>query len=527
MPPSAPKKYGSVVVDSGFIIKKTGLSHLAPSGSRFIAPPEVLEEIRDSAAREHLANLPFEIEAMAPSNEAMVKVAAFARLTGDYRSLSVVDLKVLALAYEHEVAGCGDAHLREKPPEKKKKKRRRKKKKKGGDGQAICEGLKEHEPEAMDEDDGAGGEGLREIEADMIELVEEEEDDVVPEPALVGPKTWASLVHPQTAGSNPASMLAPAPAPVWATPRPINRGEGSGQFDDASESDDASDDETYANSDCDISDEECDIYVLDEEEVEERKKKGGSFVAPVVVREEMDVEEEVSEEQVTNEVTTFQAVTSNNSPSSQLKLDFPALGAAATVEYDGSDDEDTEVNDKTEEEEVSPLKPKAVTKDGRLFNSFRGYGDLVSSAPVVIKEATRPQVLVSPMKEKKDEEVGASRIIGGAINHTAQSAQVEDDGEGWLGTDEVSRGKAAFGLNSGAGSSSQASSDGSSGPNPSARCACATTDFAMQNVLLQLGLPLLSVDGVAITRTKSWVTRCSACFAVYGGGTGGTKVNTL
>ena len=40
---------------------------------------------------------------------------------------------------------------------------------------------------------------------------------------------------------------------------------------------DYSDDDTYAGSDCDISDEECDIYVLDEEEVEERKRMGGKL----------------------------------------------------------------------------------------------------------------------------------------------------------------------------------------------------------------------------------------------------------
>lgn len=41
---------------------------------------------------------------------------------------------------------------------------------------------------------------------------------------------------------------------------------------------------------------------------------------------------------------------------------------------------------------------------------------------------------------------------------------------------------------------------------------CMTADFAMQNVLLQMGLNLLSVDGKKIERVKSWVLRCHACF---------------
>ncbi|KAJ3187438.1 Nin1 binding protein [Gaertneriomyces sp. JEL0708] len=44
--------------------------------------------------------------------------------------------------------------------------------------------------------------------------------------------------------------------------------------------------------------------------------------------------------------------------------------------------------------------------------------------------------------------------------------------------------------------------------------ACITSDFAMQNVLLQMGLKLLSVDGMAIDRVQSYVLRCHACFKV-------------
>ncbi|XP_064640984.1 RNA-binding protein NOB1-like isoform X2 [Lineus longissimus] len=40
---------------------------------------------------------------------------------------------------------------------------------------------------------------------------------------------------------------------------------------------------------------------------------------------------------------------------------------------------------------------------------------------------------------------------------------------------------------------------------------CLTMDFAMQNVLLQLGLNVISVDGMLIKRTKSYVLRCYAC----------------
>ncbi|KZS98091.1 hypothetical protein SISNIDRAFT_472881 [Sistotremastrum niveocremeum HHB9708] len=41
---------------------------------------------------------------------------------------------------------------------------------------------------------------------------------------------------------------------------------------------------------------------------------------------------------------------------------------------------------------------------------------------------------------------------------------------------------------------------------------CMTADFAMQNVLLQMGLNLIDVQGKRIATVKSWVLRCHACF---------------
>ncbi|TDL29818.1 hypothetical protein BD410DRAFT_709650 [Rickenella mellea] len=43
---------------------------------------------------------------------------------------------------------------------------------------------------------------------------------------------------------------------------------------------------------------------------------------------------------------------------------------------------------------------------------------------------------------------------------------------------------------------------------------CMTADFAMQNVLLQLGLNLVGVEGKRIQRVKNWVLRCHACFKI-------------
>jgi RNA-binding protein NOB1 len=41
---------------------------------------------------------------------------------------------------------------------------------------------------------------------------------------------------------------------------------------------------------------------------------------------------------------------------------------------------------------------------------------------------------------------------------------------------------------------------------------CMTVDFAMQNVLLQMGLSLVGVEGKRIDKIRTWVLRCHACF---------------
>jgi RNA-binding protein NOB1 len=41
--------------------------------------------------------------------------------------------------------------------------------------------------------------------------------------------------------------------------------------------------------------------------------------------------------------------------------------------------------------------------------------------------------------------------------------------------------------------------------------ACITSDYAVQNVMLQMGLSLISMSGQRITQVKSWVLRCHAC----------------
>ncbi|KAJ2358308.1 20S-pre-rRNA D-site endonuclease nob1 [Coemansia sp. RSA 2618] len=46
--------------------------------------------------------------------------------------------------------------------------------------------------------------------------------------------------------------------------------------------------------------------------------------------------------------------------------------------------------------------------------------------------------------------------------------------------------------------------------------ACVTSDFAMQNVMLKMGIQLVTPDGVRVQQLRTWVLRCHACFALTG-----------
>ncbi|KAJ1617454.1 hypothetical protein T492DRAFT_492852 [Pavlovales sp. CCMP2436] len=72
-------------------------------------------EIRDRQARAGLQMLPFEIEVKEPSDEAIARVSAFARKTGDYAALSAPDIKVLALTWMLEKECNGAHHLKLEP----------------------------------------------------------------------------------------------------------------------------------------------------------------------------------------------------------------------------------------------------------------------------------------------------------------------------------------------------------------------------------------------------------------------------
>lgn len=551
--------YYALVVDSGAIIKHSGFSTLHNSAQKYFTTQGVIDEIRDSKARNHLESLPFELQVREPSPEGLSQVVAFSKKTGDYSSLSAVDMHVLALLYDLEKEGCVTMdHIRNEP------KRALTGKimplVKNDEAKVDNDEPKLKKTQVVNKEDKPVVEYTSDknytiqkseaffqgaVDGEMSNLNEFHEDEDLADSGNLQPtqhtstssKSWAQILKPSTSQNKSFSSESKSKdfleTAVEANFGSIKLdGKGCGQFSDAeddaslhllSEAYDSSEDggDEFASIDENFSDEECDVYILDPEEVEERKRGNFSF--------NMEIKE-LNEKQMTPE----------DPISSDLDLEFPSLLAASRVPCDDiADDGNEDAVDTAEElkrasEEDAKrreLSLKPVTKTGKLYNSFRTYKDIMKPGVSKVHTEKKQTIISESLPSTKDADASdkgnsssslnnyKSRVIGG-IGISGQSSEVQDDGEGWVTSATEIVAMKATGTLDPFGRSNKASNikaQNKNLPPKSRRTACATTDFAMQNVILQMNLELLSVDGVKVRKLKSWVTRCAACFKIYTG----------
>ncbi|KDN47444.1 hypothetical protein RSAG8_03584, partial [Rhizoctonia solani AG-8 WAC10335] len=91
----------------------------------------------------------------------------------------------------------------------------------------------------------------------------------------------------------------------------------------------------------------------------------------------------------------------------------------------------------------------------------------------------------------------------------------DDDGEGeWITPDNVSKHKSRALPSLPSGDTKQSGKKNKGVAPTRMDVACMTVDYAMQNVLLQMGLNLVGIEGRRVASVKSWVLRCHACFKI-------------
>ena len=587
------EKYHALIIDSGAIIKQSTFTHLHHSASNFYTVPAVLNEVRDAKSRAHLEEFQMrlaslstaserrvKLETRVPSKQSVLTVSEFAKKTGDYPQLSGVDLQILALVYELEVEGANFYentldHVRKEP----KRVLGVSVKALSGDGKRQLKSKVREDSAASESNVGANhSPGVKSffnnnriIDAGDVDFEYDNDESKCGESVVTSAVTadnekssWAKLIHPTTASLAPllncplvasqdklAERLEELSDIVIKNPMHVDE-EVEGQFDDASESSNSSDAEAEsgdevkaiemaeADSDVEMSDEECDIFILEPHEAAYYKK----------LREQKIVLEQKQGEDL---ATQFGEKLATVDEDLRLGSEFPPLAATAEVPYGGSDDqyEDADNNDSSNwelEEEKRKKKSLQPMVNGRVqtsilkYSSFRQYGHVLSakgsgSTLKRAKKGAKDELSdedANPVNGiiKVDEKMKINSNEEYKYKFTSRAASVldvsskmtadDDDGEGWVTcTRDIQTIKASGSLHLSKSSTYSNNTSNKLLKNPappiSQRVACATTDFAIQNVLLQMNLELLTIDGVRVRRLKTWVTRCAACFTIYGG----------
>ena len=183
--------------------------------------------------------------------------------------------------------------------------------------------------------------------------------------------------------------------------------------------------------------------------------------------------------------------------------------------------------DPTAIEQISLADPSQSSDDR---GSSNGGSDLdVGSVDPAVEEGMEERepldVDLHPTDENSDVVASPDSLLPSTSDHPSSSPSAplssqptsspapifddpsdDDDGEGeWITPSNVTVHKSrALGLTP--------SGSGKGKAKEKILVGCMTADFAMQNVLLQMSLDLVGVEGKKIEKVKTWVLRCHACF---------------
>ncbi|KAF0690509.1 Aste57867_18099 [Aphanomyces stellatus] len=95
-----------------------------------------------------------------------------------------------------------------------------------------------------------------------------------------------------------------------------------------------------------------------------------------------------------------------------------------------------------------------------------------------------------------------SRILSAGFSASSNAGAEDDDGKNWVSAENAAEyAQSPFG-----------SDKVVQAVDSTIQVGCITTDYSMQNVMLQMGLHLISTDGMVINRVKQWILKCVACY---------------
>jgi RNA-binding protein NOB1 len=182
----------------------------------------------------------------------------------------------------------------------------------------------------------------------------------------------------------------------------------------------------------------------------------------------------------------------------------------------------------TEPSDIAPLpsvSPLAISSSGENDQDSESQEEEASDDDE--NSAAEPEQSETPNHSEeqleKRESTSKSRILSmnsGISSSVQQMDEDEVDGLEWAKPGSISTGwvpasgnrkqRSTFGS-----SAAEVSSTYAPPPPPACSVGCSTADYACQNVLLQLKLGVISLDGRRITQVKNWVLKCDSCLRMF------------
>ncbi|XP_034053041.1 RNA-binding protein NOB1 isoform X3 [Gymnodraco acuticeps] len=150
---------------------------------------------------------------------------------------------------------------------------------------------------------------------------------------------------------------------------------------------------------------------------------------------------------------------------------------------------------------LDPLEvsdPKEMSSDSfNTFNSFQFWRPPLASIDSLMHLLVRNLDDVSSSDQRSDEDKENEPEEEEDDDEEDEEEEEEEGDGGWITPGNIK----------------QVKMDSSDWTAPAdVTVGCLTTDFAMQNVLIQIGLHVLSVNGMLIKQARNYILRCHACF---------------
>lgn len=536
-----------LVIDSGAIIRGHSYT-LSNHTKRVCTIQEVINEIRDSKSRNLLDLLPYTLEIMSPSDSAMKAVIDFSKKTGDFAVLSLTDLKLIALMYTLEASVNGSEKLMQRASNYKKVL--------DTSGKPTATKKSTNNPAAANTNTSPTSNGKTSASDNAMEMnhvITSIGDDGNCGCGSTGPHELSSDGHQhEVADYVEDEVLTEAKNATLADSEHIEGDEVDMDQDGCENESLGDDNESDIDEDDEVDEQNFDDddgEMTEEAEDSESSENNGDSIDNDYDEEMMHEQSQLENLALANSVSVdpINEVDQHDSPPVEFNLDedFPTLSGVSVNIAPAKESAilgkkwniiaaSAPVQGTVPRKIVPTIVPLSLYPEVADPSSSSSIGDSIKNSSMVASlshftsDVSNSEAMSSVEITSKPFQPSSSRILTGSSNaYTGSNASgliaEEDDNQGWINVGNISSFR-ANGLRMDSAPTSfvdaNAPANGTgkrskSKPTAPVKTACITTDFSMQNVMFQLGLNLMSIEGMLIQKVKQWVLRCVGCFQIH------------